>query len=150
MFRGEGHLYDKVPARSGDTLAVVDAAAVQATLVKEHDDALDALALELGDQGVDGVGLVAELETGHPRRGDDFSGALEGHADEGDLGALEVLHLVGRKDGVDGVGPHHLGGQEPELGEGVAVEAAVDGMAATFLHAQEVGRPFVELGCPPR
>ena len=57
---------------------------------------------ELGNQRVDGVGLVQEVEPGDAGRADDRRGALERHADERHLGAVEVLDRVRREQRLTG------------------------------------------------
>ena len=63
------------------------------------------------------------------------------------LHAAEALDRVRREDRLAGRLVLHVGGEELEVGalERVAVLAAVDGMAAAVLHAQELGDALVEL-----
>ena len=85
---------------------------------------------------------------GHALGRDDRGRALERHADEGDLGVrLEALDRVRRGTAVAASLGHDVGGEELEVGAGevVAVEAAVDRVAATLLHAQQLVGALVEL-----
>ena len=119
----------------------------RAALVDQHDDRLDVLRLQLGDERVDRVGLVVEFETLDAGRAHDDRRALEGQADEGDLGAVEVLDRVGREERLVRRGVDDVGGEEVEVGaaERRAVLAAVDRVAAAVRHAQEFGGALVEL-----
>ena len=95
--------------------------ALEAALVHQHDDGLDAAPAQLGHQRVDGVGLVAELEPGHAGGRDDGRRGLERHADEGHRHAVEALDAVGRQQRAAGGRLDHVGRQPLELR---AVEAA--------------------------
>lgn len=66
------HTLDDVQVRFADAVALVDAPAVglHAALVEQHDNGVDALLPQLGEQALHGVGLVDELEALDPGRGD--------------------------------------------------------------------------------
>ena len=97
-------------------------------------------------QRVDGLGLVAEFQPGDAGWRDDVGRALQGEADEGHGNALELLDLVGRKQGLAGALVDRAGGEIAEFGagEGMRALAAVDRMAAAVLHAQQLVLAFVE------
>lgn len=147
---GVAHAPDDVDDGPGDAGALVDAAGSRPALVKEDDDGFDALLLQLGNQRVHGVGLVAELEAAHASRGDHRGRGLEGHADEGHLDAFEGAHRVGREQRLAGAPVDHVRGEEAELGaaEAVAVRAAVRRVAAAPAHPAQLGRALVELVVP--
>jgi hypothetical protein len=133
-------------------------AGLEAALVHQHHDRLDALGAQLGHQGVDGVGFVLEAQAGHAGGRDDAGRALERHADEGHLDAVEGLDAVGRQQRAAGGGFDHVGRQPLELGAvkrarrgraqaaaAVGVGLAVGDLAAAVLQALELGRALVEL-----
>jgi hypothetical protein len=79
--------------------AVVDAGAggLRAALVEQHDDRLDALALQLRRVPVARLDLVAEVQPGHARLRHDVGRALQGHADEADPDARDLLDRIRRQ-----------------------------------------------------
>ena len=115
-------------------------------------------AVSIGTSALGGGDLVVEAESGDPGRAHDGRCALEGHADEGDLGASDGADGVRREerlaavDDVD-VGRQVLegatreglvGGAGADLARGAAV--LVGGVVATtVLEPEQVGRPVVEL-----
>jgi hypothetical protein len=68
-------------APDAPTQLVVEAGG-QATFVDEHHDGLDALGLEQGHLGVDGLHLVEEGQPLDPRGHGHRRGAFQGEADE--------------------------------------------------------------------
>ena len=89
--------------------------------MNQHDDGLHALCLQLRDQGVDALGLVAEIEPGRARRRDDPGGGFQRQPDEGDGNILEGADLVGRKHCLVGAGEKCRRGEIVEFGAGEAL-----------------------------
>src|SRR5690606_29657632 len=124
----------------------------RSTLVQQHDDGLDAGSLQLLRRRVGGLHLVEEVDGGHAAGGDQRGGALQRHPDEAHVDAVDGTHLGARQQGLARVGltilVDHVGGQPLEVGAGVRLVrevAAVDRVAATVLHAQQLGGALVEL-----
>ena len=134
-----------------DAVARVDGARsrrLRPALVQEHDDRLDALPLQLGDERVGGLGLVQEAPALDPGLSDERVGVLQRHADEADLHALDLLDPVRRKRRLAGGVVDGVRGEPLEVRSGVGRTGEVtpvDGMAATVLHAEELGDALVEL-----
>ena len=141
------HPVDDVDDVAAEALAGVvepGGPALEAALVEQDDDRLDAELLQARHEHVHRVRLVEEVEPLHAGRRDDLRRSLERLADEGDLGGallavvpvpvgLDLEDLVGREQRVAPVRVvEDVGGEEVEHGaeERRAVLAAVDRVAA--------------------
>jgi hypothetical protein len=139
-------LLHNIDDRSGNTRAFIVVAGGEAALMDQHHDGLNALGLQFGHQRVDGVRFIPEFETGNAGRRHEAGRAFQRQADEGDGNAVECLDLIGRQQRLAGLGIDGRGGEivERRAGKGMRALAAIDGMAATVLHAQQLLAPFVE------
>ena len=113
----------------------------------QQHDGLDALALQLGHQRVDGVGLVAKLQPGHAAGHHHARCAFERDADEGHRNAVIGLDGVGREQRLAAGQDPRVGGQvlKARAGERLRALAAVGGVAAAVLQAQQLGLATVQL-----
>ena len=127
--------------------AVALATVGEPALVEQHDNCLDSVGAERGDQRVYGLGLVAEGDALHSEAGHDARRALQRHPDEGYLYAIVLTDGVGREDGAARFVVDDVGGKELELcaGEGIAVQVAVDRMRTALLHSPQLGGTLVKL-----
>ena len=104
----------------GDADALVVGARVEAALVHEHDDRLDALLLEDRRPGrwrsrTSSLKSTVETPAGLTSGGR----GLEGHADEADLGAGDLLDPGAGQAGAAAVLLDDVGGQPREVGAGI-------------------------------
>ena len=150
---------DDVDERAVQVVAVVVQAVLRTGVrrlrrpfVEQHDDRLDPLGPQLGDVAVGRLGLVEEVHPGDAGLRHDRGGALERHADEAHLDALDVLQQVGREDRLPGLAVDHVRSEEGEAGTLVVVAglAAVGRMAAALLQPQQLVDALVELVVPDR
>ena len=136
--------------RSGDADTGVHIAGrrrLRTTFVQQHDDGIDALRFQDRYERVGRLGLVQEIPALDAGSRDQRVRRLERHADEADLDALDPAHPVGRQRCLTGR-VDDIGRQPLEVGagkRGIREVAAVDGMAAAVLHAQQLGHAFVKL-----
>ncbi len=121
---------------------------LRAAFVQEDDDGLDALLFQDRHECIGGRGFVEEVPALDPGGGDQRVGGLERHADEGDIDAVNFLDPVGRQGCFAGGLVDDVGSKPLEVSAGVRLArevAAIDGMAAAVLHAQQFGDALVEL-----
>ena len=127
-------------ARLVDDLALRVVALLERPRVGQHDDRLDALALELGHVAVDGVGEVVPAELAREAREQEDRRVGGRHADEADLDAGALDDLVGRQDQVAAVARDGVGGD-------VGVVRALDQpqrLVAALVELVVAERPDVE------
>src|SRR4029079_5554127 len=85
--------------------------------------------------------LVGELQPSHAGGGDDVGRVLEGHADEADLGAVDVLDRVGGQDRVPAGLLYDVRGEDVEArtGEGAGRAGVLVVLAVAVVDAAAVG-----------
>src|SRR3954463_12888104 len=135
-----------VDDRAGYAGTLIVSAAGKATFVDQQHDSLHAPGLQLRHQRVDGLGLVAEFQTGRGGWRYDAGGALQCQPDEGDRNATEALDLIGWKHRLAGGLHNRRGGEIMKLGPGKRMRAAASlgRMTAAILHSQQLVLALVE------
>jgi len=99
------------PALAAEILAVVDAAArsLDAAFVHHHDDGLDTLRLDFGNEFVDGRVFRFERQARSATRPHDRGCAFQGKADERHFHTVEILDHVSGEKRLAGLVLDHVG-----------------------------------------
>ncbi len=115
--------------------------------MEQNDNRLDPLILQNRNKRVGRLGFVEEIPPLNTGGGNQRVGRFQRHADKGDLDVVKALDPIGGQRRFAGFLMDDVGGQPLEVGSGVWLGrevAAVDGMTASVLHAEQFGNPFVK------